>query len=101
MYETIMWMPWLFNILEAWYKKNWTLVFVLYNDVSNGSINNQEYKRFLIDAVTIKISMTEYHHWKKKSGLWFILLKHSSLHVRGEMSVVNLVTFLFSFIWRT
>ena len=36
---------------------------VLYNDVqSYGSINSQEYKRSEIDAVTIKKSMTEYHH---------------------------------------
>ena len=26
-------------------------------------INSQEYKSFEIYAVTIKISMTEYHHW--------------------------------------
>ena len=35
---------------------------VLYNDASDGSINNQEYKSFNIYAVTIKISMTEYLH---------------------------------------
>ena len=34
-----------------------------YNDVQNGrSINSQECKSFDIDAVTIKNSMTEYHH---------------------------------------
>ena len=36
---------------------------VLDNDVSDGSIHSQEYKSFEIDAVTIKKSMTEYHHW--------------------------------------
>ena len=38
---------------------------VLYNDVQKGqySINSQECKSFEIDAVTIKKSMTEYHHW--------------------------------------
>ena len=30
---------------------------------SDGPINSQEYKSFEIYAVTIKISMTEYHHW--------------------------------------
>ena len=29
---------------------------------SEGSVNSQEYKSFEKDAVTIKISMTEYHH---------------------------------------
>ena len=36
---------------------------VLYNEVQKGSINSQECKSFEIDAVTIKKSMTEYHHW--------------------------------------
>ena len=35
---------------------------VLYNDVQKGPINSQECKRFEIDAVTIKKSMTEYYH---------------------------------------
>ena len=35
---------------------------VLYNDVQIDTINSQEYKSFEIDAITIKISMTEYHH---------------------------------------
>ena len=30
---------------------------------SDGSINTQEYKSFEIDVGTIKISITEYHHW--------------------------------------
>ena len=30
---------------------------------SDGPINSQKYKSFEIYAVTIKISMTEYHHW--------------------------------------
>ena len=37
---------------------------VLYDDVQiYGSINSQEYKSSEIYVVTIKISMTEYHHW--------------------------------------
>ena len=36
---------------------------VLYNDVQKGQINSQECNSFEIDAVTIKKSMTEYHHW--------------------------------------
>ena len=36
---------------------------VLYDDdCADGPINSQEYKSFEIYAVTIKISMTEYHH---------------------------------------
>ena len=34
---------------------------VWYNGVQKG--NSQESKSFEIDAVTIKKSMTEYHHW--------------------------------------
>ena len=34
-------------------------------------MNSQEYKTFLIDAVTIKISITEYHHW--------IVINHSAV----------------------
>ena len=37
-------------------------MFVLYDDVSDGLINSQEYKSFDIYAVAIKISMTEYYH---------------------------------------
>ena len=51
--------------------------------------NSQEYKRFEIDAVTIKKSMTEYHI----SGLPFILTQQSM----GEMSRVSLVTCLLIF----
>ena len=36
---------------------------VLYDDVQTGPINRQEYKSFEIYAVSIKISMIEYHHW--------------------------------------
>ena len=38
---------------------------VLYNDDQNdGPWNNQEYKSVEIYALSIKISMTEYHHYK-------------------------------------
>ena len=51
----------LFNIVEAPLNKNgWTLMSVLYDDVQ---ITQPEYKSFEIYAVSIKISMTEYHHW--------------------------------------
>ena len=46
---------------------------VLYNDVQNGQVHSQERKSFEIDAVTIKKSMTEYHHWINGSGSPFIL----------------------------
>ena len=37
---------------------------VLYDNVrSDGPRNRQEYKSFEMYAVTIKISMTEYHNW--------------------------------------
>ena len=38
-------------------------MYVLYDDRSDGPINSQEYKSLEIYAVTIKICMTEYHHW--------------------------------------
>ena len=59
----------LFKIVEA--RSEWkhcgTLMSLLYNNVQYGSINSHEYKRFEIDAVDIKISMTEYHHWMWKN----------------------------------
>ena len=36
---------------------------VLYEWCSDGPLNSQVYKSFDIYAVTIKIPMTEYHHW--------------------------------------
>ena len=36
---------------------------VLYNDVQMDQLNSQEYKSFEMYAVTMKISMSEYHHW--------------------------------------
>ena len=58
---------------------------VLYND-------SHESKSFETDAVTIKKSMTEY--FNKQSGLPFILTQQSM----GEISMVNLVTCLFSLV---
>ena len=54
-----------------------------------------EIQSFDIDAVTIKMSMTEYHHLIncQAYGLFY---KHSSLW--GKMSMVNLGTCLFSLI---
>ena len=53
----------LFNIVEAPFKEllNFNVCVVWW--CSDGSINSQGYKSFEIYAVTIKISMTEYHHW--------------------------------------
>ena len=58
----------LFNIVEAPLKKllNYDVCVAQYMYVwwcSDGPINSQEYKSFVIYAITIKISMTEYHHW--------------------------------------
>ena len=36
---------------------------VLYDDVQMEPLNSQEYRRFEVYAVSIKIFMTEYHHW--------------------------------------
>ena len=54
---------WLINIVEAPFTKllNFDVCVVWW--CSDGAINSQEYKSFEIYAVTIKISMTEYHHW--------------------------------------
>ena len=53
----------LFNIVEAPFKKllNFDVCVVWW--CSDGPLNSQEYKSFEIYAVSIKISMTEYHHW--------------------------------------
>ena len=49
---------WFKDIVEDRFKK--LLMSVL---CSEGSVNIQECKSFEIDAVTIKKSMTKYHHW--------------------------------------
>ena len=53
----------LFNIVEAPLKKllNFDVCVVWW--CSSGPINSQEYKSLEIYVVTIKIAMTEYHHW--------------------------------------
>ena len=51
----------LFNIVEAWFFFLQLYICVVWK-YSDGSINSQEYESFEIDAVTVKISMTEYHH---------------------------------------
>ena len=53
----------LFNIAEAPFKEllNFDVCVVWW--CSDRPINSQEYKSFDIYAVSIKISMTEYHHW--------------------------------------
>ena len=63
---------------------------VLYDDISDGPINSQEYKSFEIYAVSSKISMTEYRHYQS--------IRHISLW--GEMNMIFLVTCLFSLFWR-
>ena len=70
----------LFNIVEApW--KSWTLMSVLYDDVhADGPINGQEYNIFDIYAVTIKISMTEYHHWINGQA-YHLLYSSAAVHV--------------------
>ena len=88
-----------FNSLTLWrlnLKYFWTLMSMFYNDVQmdDGSVNSQEYKSFEIYAVTIKISMTEYHQstFNKPSDWWFILTQQS---IWWKMSMVNPVTCLF------
>ena len=53
----------LFNIVEAPYKTLLNCDAGVVWRCSDGPINSQEYKSFEIHAVTVKISMTEYHHW--------------------------------------
>ena len=50
------------KIAEAPFKKVDFDIFVAWW-CAEGPINSQEYKRFEIYVVTIKISMTEYYHW--------------------------------------
>ena len=53
----------LFNIVEAPFNFFFLLWCLCCLWCSDGPINSQEYKSFEIYAVSIKISMTEYHHW--------------------------------------
>ena len=53
----------LFNIVEAPLKKLLIFDVCVVWWCSDGPINSQEYKRFETYAVTMKMSMTEYHHW--------------------------------------
>ena len=53
----------LFNIVEAPFKKNLNFDVCVVWWCSDGPLNSQEYKSFDIYTVSIKISMTEYHHW--------------------------------------
>ena len=53
-----------FNIVEAPFNFCcWTFDVCVVWWCADGPINSQEYKSFAIYVVTIKISMTEYHHW--------------------------------------
>ena len=52
----------LFNIVEAPFKNLLNFDVCVVRWCSDGPINSQECKSFEIYAVTIKISMTEYHH---------------------------------------
>ena len=86
----------LFNIVEAWFKKLLNFDGCVVWWCSDGPINSQECKSFEIYAVTIKIFMTEYHHWINGQAHLF---QHSSL--RGEMKKTYPVTCLFSLLWST
>ena len=68
---------------------------VLYDDVQ---MDSQEYKGFEIYAVTINISMTEYHHWINSQAYHLFSLTQQSME---RMSKINLVTCLFSLLWNT
>ena len=69
---------------------------VLYNDGQQGSIKSQEYKSFEINDVTIKISMTKYHHWILNSLIHHLFYHYS---LSGEMSMIFLVTCIFLLFW--
>ena len=74
---------------------------VLYNDVQKGQQTARNAKVFEIDAVTIKKSMTEYHHWIN------VLAAHLFLNtvVYGRKWVwwiwAILATCIFSLFWST
>ena len=53
----------LFNIVEVPFNKllNFDVCVVWW--CSDGPLNSQEYKSSEIHAISINISMTEYHHW--------------------------------------
>ena len=72
----ILFLETLFKILEDEFVKllNFNVCFVQW--CSHGSINSQECKSVEIYVVTIKISMTEYHHLINHSS-WFILTLQS------------------------
>ena len=80
----------LFNIVEAWLKKLLNFEGCVVWWCSDGPINSQEYESFEIYAVTIKIFLTEFHHWINGQAH---LCQHSSL--RGETKKTNPVTCLF------
>ena len=62
--STTAWLKTLFNIVEAPLQKNFELLMsVLYDDVQDGPLHSQEYKSLKFMRPSIKISMTEYHHW--------------------------------------
>ena len=86
-YHQIITLETLFNIAEAPCNFFWNFVVCVVWWCSDGPINGQEYKSFEMYAVTIEISMTEYHHWINGQDhhlLW------------GEMRKINPVTCLFS-----
>ena len=55
---------------------------------SDGPINSQEYKRFEMYAVTIKISMTEYHHWINRHTIYSNTAVYGEKLVRWIWSLV-------------
>ena len=67
----------LFNIVEAPFKQLLNFNGCVVWWCSDGPIYSQEYQSFEINAVTIKISMTEYHHWINGQTYQFILTQQS------------------------
>ena len=61
----------------------------------DGSINSQEYKSFEIYAVTIKISMTEYHHWINGQAYHFSTCRAMQLRFFKVETLLNI-----AFKWR-
>ena len=67
---------------------------------SDGSINRQECTSFDIYAITIKISMIEYHHKKKiKKNVFLMVYSNTTLY--GGNDMVYPVTGIFSLITST
>ena len=88
---------WKTNCYTLWrlgWKNCWTFDGCVVWWCSDGPINSQECKSFEIYAVTIKIFMTEYHHWINGQAHLF---QHSSLRGRNEEDISGHIVYFHFF----